>query len=70
MLPIRSGRGLVLSEEVRLDLGAIGDRLTRALQRFAVRSSGLSRRTFWGLIQAVIDGLVIGACGARLYEAA
>ncbi|HXF94045.1 MAG TPA: ATP-binding protein [Nitrospiraceae bacterium] len=66
MTHIRSGRGLVLSEEVRLDLRAIEDRLTRELQRLAARSSGLSRRTFWGLIQAVIGGLVIGALGARL----
>lgn len=66
MTYVRSGQGLALSEEVRLDLRALEDRLARELQRLAARSSGLSRRTFWGLIQAVIGGLAIGAIGARL----
>lgn len=63
---VRSGKGLLLSDRLRLEFRSIEDRLDRELERLSLNESALALRAFWGLLLAVAGGLCLGLVGTRL----
>jgi signal transduction histidine kinase/CHASE3 domain sensor protein len=63
---VRSGRGIALSDALRRDMRDAEDRLVRHLTTLSLEEAALARRSFWGLMLAVISGLGLGLLGARL----
>ena len=63
---VQSGKGLALSDSLRENSRAFGDRLNSEAQRFDVREAQLAERAFWGLLIALAGGLGLGLIAAGM----
>ncbi len=62
---VKSGRGLMVSDQLRIELRRIEDRLEARVEALEQTAVELSTMAFWGLIIAVGVGLVLGGYGVR-----
>ena len=61
---VRSGKGIALSDAIHRELQDVEDKLERRLKRLDEEQSRLAQQAFWGLLLAVIGGLVLGLFSA------
>jgi signal transduction histidine kinase/CHASE3 domain sensor protein len=63
---VRSGKGLMMSKALRVEVRGIVDRLDQRQRTLQAEEEALTNRAFWGLIAAVILGLALGWVTLRL----
>lgn len=66
LLYVRSGKGVALSNALRVEFRRIEDTRNRHLQTLAAEEEALASRVFWGLVGSVILGLALGWVTLRL----